>query len=171
MEKYQTSIELLNKALGSEIATSLQYTYFHVHCEDSGYEELARMFRNISIAEMRHIEELSERILFLEGEVDMNPAYRIKAVPDVEGMLRLAAELERKTINDYNEWSRQTGAAADAGTHRMFQDLVVEEEEHLDRFQVELQNMTDYGKDYLVLQSMSGSRNANRHKAGDWEKS
>ncbi len=170
MEKYLKSIELLNRALGSEIATSLQYIYFHVHCEDSGYEELARMFRNISIAEMRHIEELSERILFLNGEVDMNPAYRIKPVTGVEGMLRLSSELEQKTINDYNEWSRQTGAEADAGTHRLFQNLVVEEEQHLDRFQVELQNMVDYGKDYLALQSMSGSRSANKHKAGDWEK-
>jgi bacterioferritin len=35
--KYQKSIDLLNDALGKEIATSLQYMYFHVHFEDAGY--------------------------------------------------------------------------------------------------------------------------------------
>lgn len=65
--KYQKSIDLLNDALGKEIATSLQYMYFHVHFEDAGYEYLSKKMRMISIAEMRHSEELSDRILFLQG--------------------------------------------------------------------------------------------------------
>ena len=56
--KYQKSIDLLNDALGKEIATSLQYMYFHVHFEDAGYEYLSKKMRMISIAEMRHSEEL-----------------------------------------------------------------------------------------------------------------
>ncbi len=40
--KYQKSIDLLNDALGKEIATSLQYMYFHVHFEDAGYEYLSK---------------------------------------------------------------------------------------------------------------------------------
>ena len=53
--KFQTSIDLLNDAIGKEIATSLQYMYFHVRFEDAGYEYLSRTMRQISIAEMRHI--------------------------------------------------------------------------------------------------------------------
>ena len=73
--KYQKSIDLLNDALGKEIATSLQYMYFHVHFEDAGYEYLSKKMRMISIAEMRHSEELSDRILFLQGDVNMNPSF------------------------------------------------------------------------------------------------
>lgn len=43
--KYQKSIDLLNDALGKEIATSLQYMYFHVHFEDAGYEYLSKKMR------------------------------------------------------------------------------------------------------------------------------
>ena len=71
--KYQKSIDLLNDALGKEIATSLQYMYFHVHFEDAGYEYLSKKMRMISIAEMRHSEELSDRILFLQGGREYEP--------------------------------------------------------------------------------------------------
>lgn len=66
--KYQVSIDLLNDAVGKEIATSLQYMYFHTHFEDDRYQYLSKIMREISIAEMRHIEEFSDRILFLQGD-------------------------------------------------------------------------------------------------------
>ena len=47
--KYQKSIDLLNDALGKEIATSLQYMYFHVHFEDAGYEYLSKKMRMLSL--------------------------------------------------------------------------------------------------------------------------
>ena len=161
--KHQTSIDLLNKAVGSEIAVSMQYMYFHVHCADRGYEYLAKMFHRISIAEMKHIEQLSERILFLEGDVNMNPAYKVRQIRDVKGMLALSAELESKTIEEYNAASRACSEARDAISYRMFQDLVGEEEEHLDRFRTELDNMNDYGDNYLVLQSVADSKAYAKH--------
>ena len=76
--KYQVSIDLLNDAVGKEIATSLQYMYFHTHFEDDRYQYLSKIMREISIAEMRHIEEFSDRILFLQGDVDMNASFRTR---------------------------------------------------------------------------------------------
>ena len=55
-------------------------------------------------------------------------------------------------------------------THKMFQNLIVDEERHLDTFRTELQNLKDYGDEYLALQAVAGSRKAaeelhrNRHK-------
>ncbi|MDE5906906.1 MAG: bacterioferritin, partial [Alistipes sp.] len=156
--KYQVSIDLLNEAVGKEIATSLQYMYFHTHFEDARYRYLSRIMREISIAEMRHIEEFSERILFLEGDVDMNPAFRTRQITDVKEMLRLAIQLEQSTIDKYNEASRIAAEQKDAVTHKMFQDIIAEEEEHLDTFRTELQNLSDYGEEYLALQSVAGSK-------------
>ena len=42
----------------------------------------------------------------------------------------------------------------------MFQDIIVEEEQHLDTFRTELQNLIDYGEEYLALQSAAGSKHA-----------
>ena len=104
--KYQVSIDLLNDAVGKEIATSLQYMYFHTHFEDDRYQYLSKIMREISIAEMRHIEEFSDRILFLQGDVDMNASFRTRQITDVKEMLRMAMQLEQSTIDSYNEASR-----------------------------------------------------------------
>lgn len=156
--KYQVSIDLLNDAIGREIATSLQYMYFHTHFEDDRYQYLSKIMREISIAEMRHIEDFSDRIMFLQGDVDMNASFRTRQVTDVKEMLRMSMELEQSTIDRYNEASRIASENKDAVTHKMFQDIIVEEEEHLDTFRTELQNLLDYGEEYLALQSAAGSK-------------
>lgn len=160
--KYQVSIGLLNEAVGKEIATSLQYMYFHTRFEDARYRYLSRIMREISIAEMRHIEEFSDRILFLEGDVDMNPSFRARQITDVKEMLRFAMQLEQSTIDTYNQASRTAAEHNDAVTHKMFQDIIAEEEQHLDTFRTELQNLIDYGEEYLALQSAAGSKHTAR---------
>ena len=169
-ERYGRSIDLLNDAVGKEIATSLQYMYFHSHFEDARYRYLSRIMRETSITEMQHIEELADRILYLEGDVDMNPQFRTRQITEPAEALQFAMELERNTIDKYNEASRIASECGDAVTHKMFQNLIVEEERHLDTFRTELQNLKDYGDEYLALQSVAGSRqaakelNRNRHK-------
>ena len=160
--KYQVSIDLLNDAVGKEIATSLQYMYFHTHFEDDRYQYLSKIMRGLSIAEMRHIEEFSDRNLFLQGDVDMNASFRTRQVTDVKEMLRMAMQLEQSTIDSYNEASRIASENKDAVTHKMFQDIIVEEEQHLDTFRTELQNLIDYGEEYLALQSAAGSKHTSK---------
>lgn len=168
--RYQVSIDLLNGAVGKEIATTLQYMYFHTRFEDARYQYLSRIMREISIAEMRHIEEFADRILFLEGDVDMNPSFRTRQIVDPKEMLRFAMQLEQSTIDSYNEASRIAAEQKDAVTHKMFQDITAEEEEHFDTFRTELQNLLDYGDDYLALQSVAASKHTARalhHPHGD----
>ena len=168
--RHQVSIDLLNGAVGKEIATTLQYMYFHTRFEDARYQYLSRIMREISIAEMRHIEEFADRILFLEGDVDMNPSFRTRRITDPKEMLRFAMQLEQSTIDSYNEASRIAAEQKDAVTHKMFQDIIAEEEEHFDTFRTELQNLLDYGDDYLALQSVAASKHTARalhHPHGD----
>lgn len=167
---YCQSIELMNRAVGLEIATSMQYMYFHVRCEDAGYHYLARMFRNASITEMRHIEQFADRILFLKGDVEMNPAFRTRQITDVKEMLALSRQLERSTIDHYNAWAKACSEGCDAASQTLFRTILQDEEGHFDTFDTEHQNIEDYGKEYLALQSIARSRAENGHKTGDWEK-
>ena len=168
--QYDRSVGLLNDAVGKEIATSLQYMYFHTHFEDARYRYLSRIMRETSITEMQHIEELADRILYLEGDVDMNPQFRTRQVTEPEQALQFAMELEQSTIDAYNEASRLASEYGDAVTHKMFQNLIVDEERHLDTFRTELQNLKEYGDEYLAMQAVAGSREAaeelhrNRHR-------
>lgn len=158
MNKYEKSIELLNKGVGSEIATVLQYIYFHSHCEDKGYTFLSKLFKNTAIAEMKHIGELSERILFLEGDIIMHPSFEVKQVTDVKKMLELSMALERRTIEEYNHWAKECATIEDSTSHHLLEDLVGDEEGHFDNFRVEFDNMAKYGDHYLALQSIERSK-------------
>ncbi len=150
--KYTRSIELLNKAIAGENTASLQYMLFHFICEDRGYRPLAKYFKKTAIEEMRHIEELAERVLFLEGEVKMVLAKAVKNFNKVEEMLDYARQLEVDTIESYNAWSKETAELGDAVTHKLFQDLTGQEEGHMDQFRLEMDNMKEYGDNYLALQ-------------------
>lgn len=95
----------------------------------------------------------------LAGDVNMNPSFPTRQITDPKEMFRFAMQLEQSTIDSYNDAARIAAEADDSVTHKMFQDLAVEEEEHLDYFRNELQNLLDYGdKEYLALQSFARSK-------------
>lgn len=158
VNKYQKSIDRLNEAIGKEIATTLQYLYFHVHFEDAGYEYLAKLMKQTSVTEMFHTDKIADRILFLQGDVEMKPSFEVRKITDVKEALEFAMNLEQRTVDSYNEWSRLCAAEDDQISHKLFQELSKEEEEHLDMYRTELDNMLDYGEQYLALQSIAHSR-------------
>ncbi len=160
--KYTRSIELLNKSVAEENTAALQYMLFHFVCEDRGYRPLAKYFKKTAIDEMRHVEELAERILFLEGEVKMILAKGIKNFDKVEEMLAYAQQLEKETVENYNARSKETAEAGDAATHKMFQDLLVQEEDHMDHFRTEKDNMKEFGEQYLALQVVDNLKHADQ---------
>ncbi|MCL1867991.1 MAG: bacterioferritin [Paludibacter sp.] len=160
MVKREKSIELLNRAVAGEMTALNQYMYFHFLLEDMGYELISGYFKRTAIAEMMHVERLAERILFLKGEVEMKPSDEVAKIHDVKQMLEKAEQLETDTIICYNQWAREAGDASDASTKKLFEDLIVEEEAHQDRFDTEIENMKNFGDSYLALQSIENSKKA-----------
>jgi bacterioferritin len=153
------SIELLNKAIADELTAVHQYMYFHFHCDDQGYDLLAGLFRRTAIEEMLHIERLAERILFLKGEVEMKAAADVSKVHEVKSMLEMAADMETKSANDYNIWANECAQNADSVSKKLFESLVEDEERHFDQFDIEMENLSKFGNNYLALQSIERSKN------------
>lgn len=155
----EKSIELLNKAVGDELAAVHQYMYFHFHCDDMGYDLLASLFKKTAIEEMGHVEKLAERILFLKGDVEMNATEEVQKLKDVKAMLERAAAMESGSAADYNHWANECSANADSVSKKLFEDLVADEERHFDQYDVEIENMKKFGDNYLALQSIERSKN------------
>jgi bacterioferritin len=155
---HEKSIELLNKAVGDELAAVHQYMYFHFHCDDQGYDLVAALFKKTAIEEMIHIERAAERILFLKGEVEMKASEAVQQIHDVRGMLERAAAMEQQSAREYNEWANECGKNADSATKRIFEDLVADEERHYDQYSTETENMERFGERYLALQSIERSK-------------
>jgi bacterioferritin len=154
----QKSIELLNKAVGDELLAVHQYMYFHFRCDDQGYDLLSNLFRKTAIEEMMHVELLSERILFLKGEVEMKVAGEVKKLHDVEQMLDTATKMEEASAHDYNIWANECAQNADSVSKKLFEALVADEERHFDQYDTEIENMKKFGDNYLALQSIERSK-------------
>lgn len=154
----EKSIELLNKTVAEEMQSVHQYMYFHFHCDDQGYDPLATLFRKTAIEEMMHIERIAERILFLKGEVEMAAAGDVTKEHDIKKMLEMARKLEEDAIRDYNLRANECGANADSATKKIFEDLVTEEERHLDQFEIQEDHLKRFGEQFLALQSIERSK-------------
>jgi len=157
-KKHEKSIELLNKAVADELLAIHQYMYFHFHCDDQGYDLLASLFKKTAIQEMGHVEVLSERILFLKGDVEMKIHGEVLKIQEPKEMVKRAAEMEDESAKEYNIWANECAANADSATKKIFEDLVNDEETHFDQFDTEMENMIKFGENYLALQSIERSK-------------
>ncbi len=154
----EKSCELLNKAVAEELTALHQYMYFHFRLEDAGYKPLADYFHRISIVEMRHVEMLAERIMFLKGDPLMRMSKAVKQIHDVKEMLAYAAQLEKETVEHYNAYAGEAAKLGDSATKKMFEDLVIVEENHQDMFETEHDNLGDFGDTFLALQAIEHSK-------------
>ena len=154
----EKSIELLNKAVADELSAVHQYMYFHFHCDDQGYNLLANLFRRTAIEEMMHIEKLSERILFLKGDVEIKASESVKKIHEVRQMLELAVSMETNSAKDYNNWANECSKNADSVSKSLFETLVADEERHFDQYDKETDNLAKFGDNYLALQSIERSK-------------
>ena len=164
---HEKSIELLNKAVADEISAVHQYMYFHFHCEDQGFDPLSNLFFRTAVEEMGHVERCAERILFLNGEVEMVASTPVKKIHDVKEMLELARKMEEGSARDYNLWANECAQNADAATKKVFEGLVDDEERHYDQYDQEVINIEKYGERYLALQSIERSKNLGGGGAGE----
>ena len=155
---YEKSIEPLNKAVAEELSGVNQYMYFHFHCSDQGYDLLANLFRKTAIEEMIHVERLAERILFLKGDVEMQPSTKTEKIRDVTDMLTEAKSMEENSTKLYNELAIECSSNADSASRKLFEELVMDEERHFGLFDTEFQNMNKFGEQYLALQSIERSK-------------
>lgn len=152
------SIELLNLSIADELSAVHQYMYFHFRCNDYGYDLLSNLFKRTAIAEMMHVEQLAERILFLKGEVEMKPAVDCAKITNPKDMLAMACQMESGSVDDYNKFANECSQNADSQSKKIFEALVAQEEMHLDQFETEMDNLERFGDQYLALQSIERSK-------------
>jgi len=150
---YEKSIELLNQAMADELAAVHQYMYFHFRLDDLGYQPLAGLLKKTAIEEMLHAETIAERILFLNGEVEMKVGAEVQKIHQANTMIETAKQLEEDAIKMYNRFAQECAQNADSGTKKLFEDLVADEERHWDEFDRQSEFIARFGERYLALQS------------------
>ena len=141
---------LLNKAVQAEISAILQYTNQHekasllalrkkntaleVISESNKAEVVSKMLKEIFLVEMDHLEKISERIYLIEGEAECVPYPLPKVGADADDFLKLDHEAENIAIVLYRKIIAEAMKCGDTKTRRLFEDIVMQEEEHYWRF-------------------------------------
>jgi bacterioferritin len=131
-------IEFLNAALRSELTAVSQYWLHFRLQEDWGYGHLAAKSRAESIEEMHHADKLIARIIFLEGHPNLQKLDPLRIGQDLRETLEadLAAEHEARTL--YIEARRHCDAVGDFVTRSLFDELIADEEGHIDFLETQI---------------------------------
>lgn len=146
----QKVIDLLNQARARELTAISQYMSQHYELEDGDFGKLASKIKEIAIAEMKHAEKLAERILFLNGEPTSKPDAFAKKGQDIPQMLATDIALEQQAIQMYNEAALMCSAEKDQKSKDLFEELLGEEEQHLDFFDNVKGHVDKMGPAYLA---------------------
>jgi bacterioferritin len=146
-------IDLLNEILTGELTAINQYFLHAKMCQNWGYQRLHEHIRKESIDEMKHADQLIERVLYLEGLPNVQRLGKINIGQSVLEMLKNDLAVETVAIpllNKSIETCRQIG---DNGSVELLEDILVSEEEHVDWLEAQLELVKQVGEaNYLAQQ-------------------
>lgn len=143
-------IDLLNQARSRELTAISQYMAQHYELEDQDFGKLASRLKEIAIQEMKHAETLAERILYLKGEPTSKPDTVVKKGQKIQEMLSTDIVLETQAIKMYNDASVTCAAEKDQISKEVFEELLKDEEAHLDIFENIKAHVEKLGPAYLA---------------------
>ena len=147
-------IEFLNQALTNELTAVNQYWLHYRLLDNWGVNKLAAFERHESIDEMKHADQLAERVLFLEGLPNFQAIGRLKVGETVEEILRADLALEMEAIPLLKEAIAHCESVRDYTSREVFERILESEEEHVDFLETQFDLIARIGlENYIQLQS------------------
>lgn len=123
----------LNQAIAMELQVSVQYMWQHVTITGINAESVGGVFKDIAIVEMKHAEEIAERLDYLGGKVTTKPT-PITVGTTTKEMLQLDKKAEEGAIKLYKEIIALAAKEGDVVTRKLFEGILAQEEDHHNQF-------------------------------------
>ena len=134
-------LDLLTKGIALELQVSMKYMWQHILVKGLEGAVVEKLFRDIAITEMKHAETLVERLAFLNG-VPPNKFDPVHAGVTLEEMLREDEKAEEELVSLYKRAIQVASKEGDFATRRLLENILADEEKHLDKFSKLLVGMT-----------------------------
>jgi bacterioferritin len=153
MKGHAEVLELLNDILTAELTAVNQYWIHGRMCANWGYDRLWSKIRGESVGEMKHADELIERILYLDGIPNLQRLGKVNVGQTVSEQLALDLEVEKHAIRRLNEGIELCRGLGDNGTRELLEKILVGEEEHADWIEAQRSLIEQVGEqNYLAQQ-------------------
>ena len=145
-------ISFLNEQLTAELTAINQYFLHGKMQENSGWVKLARHTRHESIDEMRHAEKLTDRILFLEGLPNYQRLLPLRIGQTVAEMLQADLAVETEAVDRLRRGIEYMRGVGDVTSANLFEDILSDEEEHIDYLETQLELISSLGEQFYLAQ-------------------
>ncbi len=146
-------IEVLNEVLTAELTAINQYFLHAKIMEDWGYLRLAEYTKHESIDEMKHAEQVTDRILFLDGLPNYQRYFPLRIGETVPEMFESDLQLEYAAVERLNRGVALAVEQGDNGSRELLEAILVSEEEHIDWLETQLETIRQVGaENYLAQQ-------------------
>ena len=146
-------IEMLNEILTAELTGINQYFVHAKMCGNWGYKRLAERIRKEAIDEMKHADELIERVLYLQGVPNVQRLGKVRIGETVPEQLKLDHALEVEAVARLNKAIELAVDVHDNGTRELLEDILESEEAHIDWLEAQFDLLKQVGEqNYLAQQ-------------------
>jgi bacterioferritin len=135
-------LDFLNRGIAGELQVSIQYMWQSIQVTGLEGEQMKAIFRRTAIAEMKHAEKLAERLDYLDGVATIKPD-PINVGGSFIEMLKQNEENEEEAINLYKQAIQVAAKEGDYTTRRLLEEILAEEENHINTFGKLLVGMTE----------------------------
>ncbi len=147
-------IETLNDVLTAELTAINQYFIHAKMCQNWGFKRLYERVREESIDEMKHADELIERILYLDGVPNVQRYGKINVGETVREQFELDLALEHDAVVRFNRAIALCRDLGDVGSAELLERMLVSEEKHVDWLEAQLELMRQVGDQLYLAEQM-----------------
>ncbi len=145
-------IEMLNEQLTSELTAINQY-FLHAKMQENwGYTLLAAHTRAESIDEMHHAEILTDRILFLEGLPNFQRLLPLRIGSTIKEQFESDMAIELEVVERLRRAIPAAREKGDVTSANIFEDILADEERHVDYLETQLDLMVNLGEQLYLSQ-------------------
>jgi bacterioferritin len=153
MKAKEGVINLLNKILTEELTVINQYFLHAKMCKNWGYDRLHHHVLDRSFGEMKDAQVVIDHILYLDGLPNMQQLGTVKIGETVSEQLQADLDKEKAMVVLMTEGIVHCVKVGDYTTRHMLEEMVKDEEEHIDWIETQLETIKQVGlQNYLSEQ-------------------
>jgi bacterioferritin len=145
-------IEFLNEQLTAELTAINQYFLHAKMQENLGWVKIAKHTRAESLDEMRHAEVLTDRILFLDGLPNYQRLFALRIGRTINQMLDSDMAVELEAVDRLRRGIEYMRSIGDVTSANIFEDILGDEEEHVDYLETQLGLISQLGEQLYLAQ-------------------